>query len=52
VREQEVFLAAIREDRDLSQHVRGAVESLRIALAADESVRTGKVVELQAAGAT
>jgi predicted dehydrogenase len=46
VREQEVFLAAIREDRDLSEHVRGAVESLRIALAADESVRTGKVVGL------
>lgn len=52
VREQEMFLDAIREDRDLSEHVRGAVESLRIALAADESVRTGKVVELQAAGAT
>jgi predicted dehydrogenase len=47
VREQEVFLEAIRENRDLRQHMQDAVESLRIALAADESVRTGKLIELQ-----
>ena len=46
VREQQMFLDAIRENRDLSAHVQDAVESLRIALAADESVRTGKLVEL------
>jgi predicted dehydrogenase len=47
VREQEVFLEAIRENRDLRQHMQDAVESLRIVLAADESVRTGKLIELQ-----
>lgn len=45
-REQEYFLKAIQEDADLSDHMRDAVNSLRIVLAADESVRTGKVVEL------
>jgi len=46
VLEQQMFLDAIRHDRDLRDHVRDAVESLRIALAADESVRTGRLVEL------
>ena len=45
-REQEMFLDAIHENRDLTDHVQDAVESLRIALAADESVKTGKLVEL------
>jgi predicted dehydrogenase len=45
-REQEMFLDAIVNDRDMSEHVRGAVDSLRIVLAADESVRTGQVVDL------
>lgn len=45
-REQEYFLKAITEDIDLSDHMRDAVNSLRIVLAADESVRTGQVVEL------
>jgi predicted dehydrogenase len=45
-REQRLFLAAIREDRDTSAHVRDAIESLRIVLAADRSARTGKAVEL------
>lgn len=44
--EQEYFLKAIREDLDLSDHLRDAVNSLRIVLAADESFRTGKTVEL------
>lgn len=43
--EQRVLLDAIKYDRDLSAHMRDAVESLRIVLAADESIRTGKVIE-------
>lgn len=45
-REQAVFLDAIRNDRDMGSHVGEAINSLRIVLAADESVRTGKVVNL------
>ncbi len=45
-REQRYLLRAIREDLDLGQHLADAVNSLRIVLAADESVRTGRVVEL------
>ena len=44
--EQEYFLKAIQEDLDLGDHLRDAVNSLRIVLAADESFRTGKTVEL------
>ena len=36
----------IREDIDLSRHMDDAVQSLRICLAADESVRTGQTVKL------
>lgn len=45
-REQVYFLNAIRNDVDLSQHGEDAVNSLRIAFAADESVRTGETVVL------
>ncbi|HMJ67396.1 MAG TPA: Gfo/Idh/MocA family oxidoreductase [Cyclobacteriaceae bacterium] len=45
-REQRYFLKAIRENVDLTDHVQDAVNSLRIAFACDESVRTGKVVVL------
>jgi predicted dehydrogenase len=45
-REQAFFLRAIREDVDLSDHMHDAVNSLRIVLAADESVRTGQIVTL------
>jgi predicted dehydrogenase len=45
-REQAFFLRAIRENVDLSAHMQDAVNSLRIVLAADESVRTGQVVTL------
>jgi len=45
-REQELFLEAIRKDRDMAVHVEDAINSLRIALAADESVRTGQMVAL------
>jgi predicted dehydrogenase len=45
-REQELFLRTIREDLDLTPHLRDAVNSLRILLAADQSYRTGQVVDL------
>ena len=45
-REQRYFLKAIRENVDLTDHVQDAVNSLRVAFACDESVRTGQVVRL------
>ena len=45
-REQRYFLKAIRENIDLTDHMDDAVNSLRIAFACDESVRTGQVVVL------
>ncbi|MBL0135763.1 MAG: Gfo/Idh/MocA family oxidoreductase [Chitinophagaceae bacterium] len=45
-REQRYFLKAINEDIDLTDHIEDAVNSLRIAFACDESVRTGQVVRL------
>jgi predicted dehydrogenase len=44
--EQERFLDAIRNKRDLTAHHEDALNSLRIVFAADESVRTGEVVRL------
>ena len=44
--EQQFFLKAIREDLDLADHLRDAIHSLQIVLAADTSVRTGKTVTL------
>jgi predicted dehydrogenase len=45
-REQALFLDAIVHDRDMTNHIEEAINSLRIVLAADESVRTGQVVLL------
>lgn len=45
-REQAFFLRAIKEDIDLTDHLADAVNSLRIAFACDESVKTGNVVAL------
>lgn len=45
-REQAFMARAIREDLDLSRHLRDAVRSLAVCLAADESVRTGQPVRL------
>jgi predicted dehydrogenase len=45
-REQAFFLKAIREDLDLSKSMQDALNSLEIVLACDESVKTGKVIEL------
>jgi len=44
--EQELFLDAIENDRDLSAHMADAINSLRIVLAADESFRKGYTVSL------
>jgi predicted dehydrogenase len=45
-REQRFFLNAITTGADLTDHMEDAVNSLRIAFACDESVRTGEVVRL------
>jgi len=45
-REQELFLQAIQGNADLTDHLRSAVDSLRIVLAADQSFRAGRTVEL------
>ncbi len=44
--EQAYMRRAIAEDIDLTRHMQDAVQSLAICLAADQSIRTGKVVEL------
>ena len=44
--EQEFFLKAIQNDEDLTHHMEDAINSLRVVLAADESFKTGKTVEL------
>ena len=44
--EQEYFLKAIAENLDLGDHLRDAVNSLKIVLAADLSVKTGQVIAL------
>ena len=49
-REQAFLHDAIVNNTDLSRHWRDAVQSLRICIAADESVRSGKSVDLQDAG--
>jgi predicted dehydrogenase len=45
-REQAFLLDAIRNDADLNEHWEDAINSLRIVLAADESARTGKAIDL------
>jgi predicted dehydrogenase len=45
-REQAFMLKAIMENLDLADHMRAALASLDVCLAADESVRTGKAVRL------
>ncbi len=41
------MLDAIQKNTDLTRHMRDAVQSLAICLAADESVRTGQPVSLE-----
>jgi len=45
-REQRYLLRAIDEDLDLAEHMEDGVRSLKIVLAADESIRTHQVVTL------
>lgn len=45
-REQDYFYRAINENIDLNRHMDDAVASLRICIAADESVRTGQAIKL------
>ncbi|GAB3916848.1 Gfo/Idh/MocA family protein [Mucilaginibacter boryungensis] len=45
-REQRYFLKAIQDNLDLTDHIADAINSLRIAFACDESVKTGKIVTL------
>ena len=45
-REQRYLVKAIDEDLDLGDHMDDAVKSLRIVIAADQSVKTGEVVRL------
>lgn len=44
--EQAWIIDAIQQDVDLSRHMQDALQSLRICLAADESIRTGQIVAL------
>ncbi len=45
-REQAYFLKAIEEDIDLSEHMNDAVSSLRIVLAAEQSFKEGRTIDL------
>ena len=45
-REQAYFLNAIQNDLDLDAHLEDALNSLKIAFACDESVKTGKTINL------
>ncbi len=45
--EQDFVLRAIATDTDLTRHMADAVQSLRICLAADESIRSGQAIDLR-----
>jgi len=45
-REQKYFLKAIQEDIDLGQHLEDALNSMRIAVACDASVKSGNTIYL------
>ena len=45
--EQAYMLKAIAEDIDLTRHMEDAVQSLAICLAADESIRSGRAIDLK-----
>jgi predicted dehydrogenase len=46
-REQRYFFKAIQKDLDLTELTDSALSSLRIALACDESIRTGEIIKLK-----
>lgn len=45
-REQSYFLKSILENLDLKDHLDDALNSLKIAFACDESVKTGETIKL------
>lgn len=45
--EQSFVLSAVAENLDLSRHMQDAVQSLAVCLAADESIRTGRPIDLR-----
>ncbi len=45
-REQRYFFEAIEKNLDLTDHLNDAVNSLKIAFACDESVKTGQIIRL------
>lgn len=45
--EQAHLIHAIHTDLDLTRHMQDAVQSLRICLAADQSIREGRMIELE-----
>jgi predicted dehydrogenase len=45
-REQAYFLRAIRDDINLNEHLADSVNSLRIVLAADQSLREGRAIDV------
>ena len=45
-REQAYLLRAIQQDLDLTDHLQDSINSLRVVLAADDSVRTGRTINL------
>ncbi|MBN2029262.1 Gfo/Idh/MocA family oxidoreductase [bacterium] len=45
-REQQYLLKAIQKDIDLNSHLNDAMNSIKIVIAADESVRSGKTIQL------
>lgn len=45
-REQRYFLDTIEKNIDLSDHLKDALNSLKIAFACDESVKTGQIIKL------
>lgn len=47
LREQMYLVNAITDDIDLTNHIQSAIDSLAIVLAADESVKTGKVLPIK-----
>jgi predicted dehydrogenase len=47
LREQEFLLRAIRTDGDLTEHLRSAIASLEVVLAADRAAREHRTIELE-----
>ncbi|MBT6440839.1 MAG: gfo/Idh/MocA family oxidoreductase, partial [Alphaproteobacteria bacterium] len=46
-REQELFLKAIVEDMDLTDLMQSAVDTFRLTMAADQSIREGRAIDIK-----